>query len=425
MHNILMIVRREYLERVKKKSFWIGTAVFPVLMGGLIFVSIFAAAVETEKQRTIAIVDATGAIAKEAATKLEAEKMKDGRSKWVVEVVPVAGGIDATRESLKPRILSKEIFGVVTVGPDIESYKNFGFYGLNVSDISATMDIRGALHDAVVAKRLAASDLKIDAETLNKMTKSIDLVTYQESATGGATKKGFEQALFATFAFVILLFMSLLLYGIAVLRGVLEEKSNRIIELLLGSVTPTELMTGKILGIGSVGLTQMVIYMATGGLLRVYAMARMSGGDTAWIQDALSMRKLVFFVVFFLLGYFFYTGLFAAVGAVCNSEQEAQNMQQPLTFALMIPYILTFFFIKNPDHIAAVLMSLFPPFTPILMFTRLSVGEVPTWQLVTGLVLLIGSTWLVFRAAGKVFRIGILMYGKRPTVPEILRWARS
>jgi len=137
------------------------------------------------------------------------------------------------------------------------------------------------------------------------------------------------------------------------------------------------------------------------------------------------MRKLVFFVVFFLLGYFFYTGLFAAVGAVCNSEQEAQNMQQPLTFALMIPYILTFFFIKNPDHIAAVLMSLFPPFTPILMFTRLSVGEVPTWQLVTGLVLLIGSTWLVFRAAGKVFRIGILMYGKRPTVPEILRWARS
>jgi ABC-2 type transport system permease protein len=139
----------------------------------------------------------------------------------------------------------------------------------------------------------------------------------------------------------------------------------------------------------------------------------------------LAPAKLVYFVVFFLLGYFFYTALFAAVGAVCNSEQEAQNMQQPLTFLLMIPYIMTFFFVRNPDHIAAVIMSMIPPFTPMIMFTRLSVGSVPWWQVALSLVLLIGSTWLVFRGAAKIFRIGILMYGKRPTIPEIIRWARS
>src|SRR5262249_42932520 len=241
----------------------------------------------------------------------------------------------------------------------------------------------------------------------------------------GSVEKGSLQAIFATFGFVILLFMSLLLYGIAMLRGVLEEKTTRVMEVLLGSVTPNELMTGKILGIGLVGLTQMVIYMLTAGIARVVVAVKMTGGNMAWIQDALSTGKLVYFVIFFLLGYFFYTALFAAVGAVCNSEQEAQNMQQPLTMSLMIPYIMSFFFMRNPDHLVAVVMSMIPPFAPTIMFTRLATGSVPAWQVALSLVLLLGSTVLVFRAAAKIFRIGILMYGKRPTIPEILKWART
>ena len=425
MHNVLMIVRREFRERVTKKSFWIGTAVFPVLMGGLIIGSILLANVQTAKQRKVALVDATGVVAPAVTEKLSAEKLKDGRPKWIVETVPVAGTIDATRKGLKGRVLSKDLFGVVTVGPDLEAKDNFNFYGLNVSDIGATMEIRGALHDAVVAKRLENSQLGIEQKVLDELTKRIELETFQESESGDATKRGFLEAFMTTFAFVVLLFMSLLIYGIAMLRGVLEEKSTRVMEVLLGSVTPDELMTGKILGIGLVGLTQMLIYMATAGALRFVVAMKMTGGNGAWIQDALAPAKLAYFVVFFVLGYFFYTALFAAVGAVCNSEQEAQTMQQPLTMALMIPYIMTFFFVRNPDHIAAVIMSMIPPFAPMIMFTRISVGSVPLWQVGLSLALLIGSTWLVFHAAAKIFRIGILMYGKRPTIPEILRWARS
>ncbi|HJQ98055.1 MAG TPA: ABC transporter permease [Candidatus Polarisedimenticolaceae bacterium] len=425
MHNILMIIRREYRERVTKKSFWIGTLVFPVLMLGLVGSSIFFMSMQMAKQRHLAFIDATGAVAPPAAAKLSEGKLKDGSAMWVVEVVPVQGSVEETRKALTPRVLSKELYGVVTIGPDVDADDNFKFYGMNVSDIGATMEIRGALTDSVVALRLKKSQLAIDQEALEALTKRVDLETFQESAAGGATKKGFEQAFFATFGFVILMFMSLLLYGIAMLRGVLEEKTTRVMEVLLGSVSPNELMAGKILGIGLVGLTQMVIYMGTVGLLRVYILAKMGGGGFGWVQDALSPMKLIFFVVFFLLGYFFYTALFAAVGAVCNSEQEAQNLQQPLTMMLMIPYIMTFFFVRNSDHMAAVVMSLIPPFTPMIMFTRLSAGNVPAWQLALGLALLIGSTILVFRGAAKVFRIGILMYGKRPTIPEILRWARS
>jgi ABC-2 type transport system permease protein len=420
-----MIIRREYRERVTKKSFWIGTLVFPVLMLGLVGSSIYFMSMQMAKQRHLAFVDATGLVAPPAAAKLSEGKLKDGSPMWVVEVVPVQGSVDETRKALAPRVLSKDLYGVVTIGPDVDSDENFKFYGLNVSDIGATMEIRGALTDSVIALRLQKSQLAIDQEALEALTKRVDLETFQESAAGGATKKGFEQAFFATFGFVILMFMSLLLYGIAMLRGVLEEKTTRVMEVLLGSVSPNELMSGKILGIGLVGLTQMVIYMGTIGLLRMYILAKVTGGGFGWVQDALSPMKLIFFVVFFLLGFFFYTALFAAVGAVCNSEQEAQNLQQPLTMMLMIPYIMTFFFVKNSDSTAAVIMSLIPPFTPMIMFTRLSAGTVPAWQLFLGIALLIGSTILVFRASAKIFRIGVLMYGKRPTIPEILRWARS
>lgn len=425
MHNVRMIMRREYRERVTKKSFWIGTAVFPVLMGGLILGSAFLASVQTAKERKIALVDATGEIAPAVKEKLSAAKLKDGTPKWIVEIAPPSGSIDQARKALRGRVLSKELFGVVTIGSNIEADDNFNFYGMNVSDIGATIEIQSALHDAVVSSRLKNSHLSIDEKTLDSLTKHIDLQTFQETESGEATKKGFGEALFATFGFVVLLFMSLLIYGIAMLRGVLEEKQTRVMEVLLGSVTPNELMTGKILGIGLVGLTQMVIYMLTAGALRVVVAVKMAGGNAAWIQDALAPAKLVYFVLFFLLGYFFYTALFAAVGAVCNSEQEAQNLQQPLTMSLMIPYIMTFFFVRNPDHIAAVIMSLIPPFAPMIMFTRLSIGSVPAWQVALSLTLLIGSTILVFRAAAKIFRIGILMYGKRPTIPEIIRWARS
>lgn len=425
MHNILMIIRREYRERVTKKSFWIATAVFPVIMGALVIGSIVLANVAMEKQRKIVLIDATGVIAPLTATKLAEEKLKDGQPAWIVETAPLQGSVEDTHRALRGRIFSKELFGIVTIGPDLEAEDNFRLYGLRVSDIDAAVTIRGAIHEAVVAERLKKSQLGIDQAVLKGLTKRVELNTLQESETGEAIKTGFGQALAVTFGFVILMFMSLLLYGIAMLRGVLEEKSTRVMEVLLGSVSPNELMTGKILGIGLVGLTQMVVWMGTVGVLRLVAAEKLSGGDMAWIQDALSPTKLVYFVVFFLLGYFFYTALFGAVGSVCNSEQEAQNLQQPLQMSLMIPYIMTFFLVRNPDSTVAVVMSMIPPFAPMIMFTRLSVGQVPWWQVVLCLVLLIGSTFLVFRAAAKVFRIGVLMYGKRPTVPEILRWARS
>ena len=425
MHKLMMVIRREYLERVRKRSFWLGTMLLPLLLLGLVLVQVLLTDVESGKVRTIVLVDATGKLSESFQLKLAEEKTKEGKPAYRVEVVAPEGGVEATRKRLEPRVLSGDVFGILTVGDKLESDANFNFYARSVGNIFAQKALQRALKEAVVGLRLEQSHLNVSSEELNKLLAPVELESFEIKEQGNARKRGFDEAYLGTFAFVMILYMALLLYGVAVMRGILEEKSNRIMEVLLGSLTPDQLMTGKILGIGLVGLTQMAIYAVTVGVLRVYA--GLAVPQASWIGalESISASKLAYFFVFFILGYFLYTSLFAAVGAVCNSEQEAQNLQTPLIMCLVIPMVLTFFFVTNPDSPAAVVASMIPLFAPMVMFMRITVLTPPFWQIALSIGLLLVTNYIFFRAVGRVFRIGILMYGKRPTVPEILKWARG
>jgi ABC-2 type transport system permease protein len=425
MHKLLMVIRREYLERIRKKSFWLGTMLLPLLLLGLVLFQVLLPDVESGKLKIIALVDATGKLSQAFQLKLSEEKTKEGKPLYRVEVVALEGSLEATRQRLEPRVLSGEIFGIITVGEDLDSASNYRFYARSVGNIFALKALQRALKEAVVGVRLEQSHLNVGAEELNRLLAPVEMESFEIKEQGQARKRGFDEAYLGTFAFVMILYMALLLYGIAVMRGILEEKSNRIMEVLLGSLTPDQLMTGKILGIGLVGLTQMAIYAGTVGVLRVYA--GLAVPQASWIGalESISPMKLAYFFVFFILGYFLYTSLFAAVGAVCNSEQEAQNLQTPLVMCLVIPMVMTFFFVTNPDSPAAVVASLIPLFAPMVMFMRITVLTPPFWQIALSIALLLATNYFFFRAVGRVFRIGILMYGKRPTVPEILKWARG
>jgi len=425
MHKLLMVIRREYLDRIRKKSFWLGTLLFPLLMLGLIFFQLLLTDVEAGKPRTIALVDATGRLLDAFQAKLSEEKLKDGKPAFQVEPVPVRGDAEATRRSLEPRVNSGELFGVITVGNDLDAAGNYRLYARSVGNITVQRTLQRAMRDAVVGLRLERSNLSLERERLEKLLSPIELESFQVAAGGQAKKRGFDEAYFGTFAFVMILYMALLLYGVAVMRGILEEKSNRIMEVLLGSLSPDQLMTGKIIGIGLVGLTQMFIYAGTAGLVRLYVAASPMAGDWSGVLDAVSPLKMLYFLVFFLLGYFLYTSLFAAVGAVCNSEQEAQNLQTPVVMCLVVPMVATFFFVANPDSTAALVVSLIPLFAPMVMFMRICVLTPPFWQIALSIVLLLVTNYLFFKGVGRIFRIGVLMYGKRPTIPEILRWARG
>jgi len=433
MHNMLMVVRREYLDRVRKKSFWIGTLAFPVIMAALVLGPVALMMVSPGAQKKVAVVDATGRLFEPMKADLirgrrqaedEARRKRDPRPSAVELMdVPVQGTVEQTYAALKGRINKDDLSGVVTIGNDLDAKDNFHFYGRNVGDGITLGRLESALQRAVNLLRLERAGLRADGDTLRKAMADLEFETFQVSAAGTASKKGFLEAYLGTFLFVILLYMTLLLYGIAVMRGILEEKSNRVMEVLLGSLTPSELMTGKILGVGLVGLTQVGIYVLTALVLPLLVPG--TSGPMATVLEALSPMRMVWFLIFFLLGYFMYTALFAAVGAVCNSEQEAQNLQSPVLMCLVIPMVATFFFVSQPDSAVARVVSMIPLFTPMVMVMRINTLMPPLWEILLSIALTTGFIWLLFRGVAKIFRIGILMYGKRPTVPEILRWARS
>jgi ABC-2 type transport system permease protein len=218
--------------------------------------------------------------------------------------------------------------------------------------------------------------------------------------------------------------MSVLMYGMYVMRGVLEEKASHIVEVIISTVKPFELMLGKILGIGAVGLTQMLLWSLMGFALTA------PGVLVAIGIGGLEMPKipavvLVFFVIYFVLGFLLYGTLYAGVGAAFDTEQDAQNFQGVITFFLIIPMLLLMQILNQPDGTLAVVLSLFPFFTPILMFLRLTLTQVPAIQLIASVVLMVVTILAMAWLSGKIYRVGILMHGSKPKLKEMMRWIKE
>jgi ABC-2 type transport system permease protein len=228
-----------------------------------------------------------------------------------------------------------------------------------------------------------------------------------------------------------LLYIVILMYAVAVMRSTLEEKTSRIVEVIVSSMEPWHLMLGKIFGVGAVSLTQLGIWLLSGALLGSAGLpallaARPELTEFAQIRDVLpGLGLAALFVGFFLLGFFMYAGLYACVGAMCNTDQEAQQAQAPLVVFVVAPILMVIPVIESPMSAVAVSLSLFPLFSPILMWSRVAGGGIPAWQIALSFVLMglavLGIAWI----AGRIYKTGILMTGKRPTLPELWRWVKE
>jgi len=428
MRKIMMVIRREYLQSVTKKSFWIGTLAFPLVLLLIMGLAVGAHFLNHESERRIAFIDETGQLAANMVAALNASdenKFKDGKPRFVVEAVPLTGTSEETRRSLEQKVLDEEIHGILVARQDLDPNAAFGLYLKSVGDEDTGRALRRALQSAVVQLRLERSQLELDRATLDSFVQPIELKSFEVKAGGEATEKDPGVAQIGMLIFSMILYITLFIYGFATARGIIQEKSSRVMEVLLGSMSHNQLITGKILGIAAVSLTQMIIYAGTAWAARLYIMLKQDPQRFSNVLELVAPGRIIFFLVFFLLGYFLYTSMFAIVGAVSNTEQDAQNLQTPVVMLLMIPYIMSVFFVKHPDSAAAVAASFFPPFTPMVMFMRISVLTPPFWQIALSIVLMLAAIWFMFRMAAKIFRIGSLMHGKRPTIPEILRWARS
>lgn len=406
------VIRREYLQRVRSRWFILGTILAPVLMAGFIVVPAFFAAQGELAERVLAVVDETGVMYESIAPRLE---------EFGYEVEAAAS---ADLVALEERMRRGELAAYLVLD---QATIDEGRAVLHAEESPSTLRrtlLRQVIGQTALEARLGADE----AEEIRRLIGGGDLqIEVMEGDGGGMQDPRFVLAYVGAFV----LYMVLLLYATSVMRSVLEEKTSRIVEVVISSVKPWQLMLGKILGVGAVGLTQLGVWAGMGALLGSLGIpmllaARPELAQLSEVADLLpGLGYLGLFLIYFLGGYFIFSGLYAAVGAMCNTEEEAQQAQFPVMMLLIVPIIALVGVIESPNSTVSVVLSLIPFFSPLLMFARAAGGAAPLWQIGLSIVLMGLTVWAVAWVAGRIYKVGILMAGKRPTLPELWRWVRQ
>lgn len=414
MRQVWAVLRREYVERVRTKGFIFSTIAIPVLMLGSLGLSAFMAVRAERSERQLALVDVTGRLGEEVAAGMAA-------AGYDIEVVEPGVGL----EELDRRVLDDELQGFVVLD---EVTKREGAFIYRSKDspgrVRRTL-LEGVVVETVLELRLSLTENAAGVRELlggGRLTfeRLGEEVSEAEEISGIAIGM----------AGAIILYMSMFLYGAFVLRSVLDEKRNRVVEVVISAVTPGRLMLGKILGVGSMGMTQLGIWAACAALIGLLGVpmlaARLPQADLSQIVELLpGVGALVLLLVYFLLGFFLYASLFAAVGAMCSTEEEAQQANFPVALLLIIPFMLQMFSIDGRGFAWIDWAALFPFFSPILMYPRAVSGTVEWWMVALSLVFMVLAVGATAWVAGRIYRVGILMQGKRPTLRELFRWIRE
>ncbi len=413
----LVVAKREYLERVKKRSFFIGTIMGPVLMGAMIFVPALLLERGPLQRVDIAVVDLTNSLFPRLSQALN-DTLPSGEKVFaLIEEQATEAELDVVKKRLNEQIEVGTLEGYIVIPTDAVEAGKITYFGRKVSNLRTLQRLERAMNEAILYKRLSQAGL--DYGRIQNLMAGVKLETVQ--VLKGSERQGdFEQAYLSTTIFIMMLYMTILLWGMAVQRSIIDEKNSRIVEVLLSSLKPLDLMTGKILGVGAVGLTQYAIWAAFALGASAYLL---SSGMYAGIA-AISGTTIAFFVIFYVLGFLFYATLYAAIGAVCNSDQEAQQLQTPITMCLAFTIVVSMAIMQNPDGRFATVFSMIPFFAPIMMFMRINILTPPIWQIAASVAILAASIYAAGILSAKIFRVGILMYGKRPDLREIAKWLR-
>lgn len=407
------VIKREYLQRVRTKWFFIATVGAPLLAILLLILPTLGMG-NDDHDRSLTLVDRTGVLAPALAPRLE----DGGYAVTVLDDPQDETALGALESSVRRERLGGYM---ILDGETLRTGR------VTLASSSAPSPVRAALLRQAVVQAALEVRLGGDRSEVDTLLGGGALdISVLSSEGPRADEPGFIAAYVGGF----LLYMVLLFYAVAVMRSVLEEKTSRMVEVVLSCMRPFDLMLGKIVGVGAVGLTQLAIWLALGivaataGLPALVA-ARPDLLSPSTLATALpGAGYLVLFGVFFLGGYFIYSGLYAAVGATCSTEEEAQQAQFPVVMLLVVPMIFIAPVIQDPDSTLAVVLSLIPFFTPVLMFARAVVGGASPVEVGASIVLMAVAVVAVAWLAGRIYRVGILMTGKRATLPEIVRWIR-
>ena len=433
MNTVGLVIQREYITRVRKKSFIILTLLMPLLMVALSVIPFWLSTLNEGGVKQIAVIDNTGVYA----------PLLQSTENYEFQIIGFSEKQD--QESR----LGKDLFGILQITGDLN--KNPQAVSLT-SEKQAPQDlqslIKRTLNEKVTQQKLdelsASGD--VDAEAISRVRSivedgsAISLKTLRLSEDGSVSESSTELATIIGMIFTILIYMFILLYGNMVMQAVLEEKKSRIVEVMVSSVKPVNLLIGKVVGIGLVGITQLLIWGILLGVLSTGLSFFISSPEQAAAMSTdmgdFNMEELVnaimgvnwfeialYFLIFFVGGYVLYASIFAMFASAVDSEEDTSQFMTPVTLLIMFAFFAGFYSVSNPDGPLAFWTSLIPFTSPSVMMVRIPFG-IPLWEKMLSVVLLYGTFILISVFAAKIYRVGILMYGKKPTFKEMMKWVK-
>ncbi|MCB0804814.1 MAG: ABC transporter permease [Bacteroidales bacterium] len=447
MNKILLIIKREYLTRVKKRSFIIMTILGPVLMAAMFIVPVYIAQIEGDV-KTIGVIDETG---------MFGNTFNDSEN---IHFIPLKDDLDSARQVM----LKKNLYAILHIPKtELSVPETIKLYSTGQPNIVVKGYIKDSYRKEIESMKLQASG--VDPDILRSIKSSINLLTVKLDEGGEAEASSTELSMGVGFISGLIIYIFIFMYGAMVMRGVIEEKTSRIVEVIVSSVRPFQLMMGKITGVALVGLTQFVLWVVLTLLIVTTFLSVFSGDLQSYQQSQMKMTEefttettapatealapesdgsqvnesaiaifesirsinfgvvILMFLFYFVGGYLLYAALFAAIGSAVDAETDTQQFMMPVTIPLILSIVVSQFILYNPDGPAAFWLSIIPLTSPVVMMIRIPFG-VPWFDLYLSMALLVlgflGTTWL----AGKIYRTGILMYGKKTSYKELWKWIK-
>lgn len=438
MSKFFTILAREYAQVVKKKTFIIGVLLTPVLMAAFMLVPALLVNREPDSAESIAIIDRSG---QEFGVKFAGglnERYKLGETEqpaynteFIFDIAPEdQAEYDRVYDSLSEAISAKELKYFLVIGENAELADENSFLVTNSDNFRSINRFEATLTKILSTHRLAVSDINLPVDSVLTLTHQMNLS--KVDTKGQAIP--FEVKYFGALIFVMLMYAMIIAHGTMLMRSVIEEKSSRIIEVLISSVTPFQLMFGKIMGLGLAAFTQVAIWIAIGAGLYVFSGAATIEIDPSIGRIAFNPMIIVFFVLYFVSGYIMYSSLFALIGSIVNNDKESQSFVMPITLSLIFPVIVGIGVVQDPYAIWVQTLAYIPLFTPTMQLMRvifiaptassLSLFSGILMEAIIGFLVIAVATLVIVWVTSRIFRIGILMYGKRPTFPELVKWVR-
>ena len=418
MGKILKVAQREYAETVKTKMFLVSVLLTPVLVAlMMLFMGRMQKSMTGPRPaKEIAVTDLSNEVAEELRRVVDKHNASHPEREIILRQCDIEGpDRDARMGELKDDVRQGELDAYLVIAEDVldgEETSNFYTNTRNVRDIMLFGEVERLVYDAVVNRRVKLHDLT--PALIEELRRGVELEQVDVSGEG-EKKRETVAVLMAPFFFLFLMFMGVSGASQGMLTSVIEEKNSRVMEVLLSALSPFELMAGKIVGLTAIGLT----------VIAVWAGAAYGAAAARGLGDIVNASIMGYFIIYYVLGFLLMASMLAAVGSACNTLREAQTLMGPIMMLMVVPMVAWFFIAQHPEGPLAVVLSFIPPLTPMIMILRIAaLPELAPFQIVASILLLLVSVPVVMWASAKIFRTGVLMYGKPPTLRELIRWVR-